>query len=183
MQISPADEQVLSLFSSLEKQSLYQVVCAATPTDGTRNAYEKAAIKEIVEVIKLTDTEMQASRRLTNNIMIDTLRNMSQMKKMGGLTSILSMLPGMGLPKDLDIPEDATKGVEAIIYSMTMEERTNPDILNPSRKKRIAKGAGVDIAEVNRVVKQFEQARKMMKQMSGMMSGKKRGKFKMPFGL
>lgn len=82
MQISPADEQVLSLFSSLEKQSLYQVVCAATPTDGTRNAYEKAAIKEIVEVIKLTDTEMKASRRLTNNIMIDTLRNMSQMKKM-----------------------------------------------------------------------------------------------------
>lgn len=82
MQISPADEQVLSLFSSLEKQSLYQVVCAATLTDGTRNAYEKAAIKEIVEVIKLTDTEMQASRRLTNNIMIDTLRNMSQMKKM-----------------------------------------------------------------------------------------------------
>ena len=112
----------------------------------------------------------------------DFLEQMNQMKKMGGLTSILSMLPGMGLPKDLDIPEDATKGVEAIIYSMTMEERTNPDILNPSRKKRIAKGAGVDIAEVNRVVKQFDQARKMMKQMSGMMSGKKRGKFKMPFG-
>lgn len=113
----------------------------------------------------------------------DFLEQMNQMKKMGGLTSILSMLPGMGIPKDLDIPEDATKGVEAIIYSMTMEERTNPDILNPSRKKRIAKGAGVDIAEVNRVVKQFDQARKMMKQMSGMMSGKKRGKFKMPFGL
>lgn len=113
----------------------------------------------------------------------DFLEQMNQMKKMGGLTSILSMLPGMGLPKDLDIPDDATKGVEAIIYSMTMEERTNPDILNPSRKKRIAKGAGVDIAEVNRVVKQFDQARKMMKQMSGMMSGKKRGKFKMPFGL
>lgn len=112
----------------------------------------------------------------------DFLEQMNQMKKMGGLTSILSMLPGMGLPKDLDIPDDATKGVEAIIYSMTMEERTNPDILNPSRKKRIAKGAGVDIAEVNRVVKQFDQARKMMKQMSGMMSGKKRGKFKMPFG-
>lgn len=113
----------------------------------------------------------------------DFLDQMNQMKKMGGLTSILSMLPGMGLPKDLDIPEDATKGVEAIIYSMTMEERTNPDILNPSRKKRIAKGAGVDIAEVNRVVKQFDQARKMMKQMSGMMSGKKRGRFKLPFGM
>ena len=99
----------------------------------------------------------------------DFLEQMNQMKKMGGITSILSMLPGMGIPKDLDIPDDATKGVEAIIYSMTMEERTNPDILNPSRKKRIAKGAGVDIAEVNRVV-------------SGMMSGKKKGRFKMPFG-
>ncbi|MBQ1688089.1 MAG: signal recognition particle protein [Lachnospiraceae bacterium] len=112
----------------------------------------------------------------------DFLEQMNQMKKMGGLTSILGMLPGMGLPKDIDIPEDATKGVEAIILSMTMEERTNPSILNPSRKNRIAKGAGVDIAEVNRVVKQFEQMRKMMKQMSGMMSGKKKGRFKMPFG-
>lgn len=104
----------------------------------------------------------------------DFLEQMNQMKKMGGLSSILSMLPGMGIPKDLEIPDDATKGVEAIIYSMTMEERTHPDILNPSRKNRIAKGAGVDIAEVNRMVKQFEQARKMMKQMSGMMGGKKK---------
>ena len=112
----------------------------------------------------------------------DFLEQMNQMKKMGGLSSILSMLPGMGIPKDLEIPDDATKGVEAIIYSMTMEERTHPDILNPSRKNRIAKGAGVDIAEVNRMVKQFEQARKMMKQMSGMMGGKKKGRFKMPFG-
>lgn len=112
----------------------------------------------------------------------DFLEQMNQMKKMGGLSSILSMLPGMGIPKDLEIPDDATKSVEAIIYSMTMEERTHPDILNPSRKNRIAKGAGVDIAEVNRMVKQFEQARKMMKQMSGMMGGKKKGRFKMPFG-
>ena len=112
----------------------------------------------------------------------DFLEQMNQMKKMGGLSSILSMLPGMGIPKDLEIPDDATRGVEAIIYSMTMEERTHPDILNPSRKNRIAKGAGVDIAEVNRMVKQFEQARKMMKQMSGMMGGKKKGRFKMPFG-
>ncbi len=112
----------------------------------------------------------------------DFLEQMNQMKKMGGLSSILGMLPGIGLPKDLEIPDDATKGVEAIIYSMTMEERTHPDILNPSRKKRIAQGAGVDISEVNRMVKQFEQARKMMKQISGMMGGKKKGKFKMPFG-
>ncbi len=114
----------------------------------------------------------------------DFLDQMQQMKKMGGLSSILSMLPGMGLPADLEIDDDALKGTEAIIYSMTMEERTKPSIINPSRKRRIAAGAGVDISEVNRLVKQFEQSRKMMKQMSGMMSGKKmkRGRMKFPFG-
>ena len=114
----------------------------------------------------------------------DFLEQMQQMKKMGGLTSILSMLPGMGLPADLDIDDDALKGTEAIIYSMTKEERTKPSIINPSRKRRIAAGAGVYISEVNRLIKQFEQSKKMMKQMSGMMSGKKmkRGKFKFPFG-
>ncbi len=114
----------------------------------------------------------------------DFLDQMQQMKKMGGLSSILSMLPGMGLPADLEIDDDALKGTEAIIYSMTKEERTKPSIINPSRKRRIAAGAGVDISEVNRLVKQFEQSRKMMKQMSGMMSGKKmkRGRMKFPFG-
>ena len=112
----------------------------------------------------------------------DFLEQMQQMKKMGGLTSILSMLPGMGLPADLDIDDDALKGTEAIIYSMTKEERTKPSIINPSRKRRIAAGAGVDISEVNRLIKQFEQSKKMMKQMSGMMgkAGKK-GRFKLPF--
>lgn len=117
----------------------------------------------------------------------DFLDQMQQMKKMGGLSSILSMLPGMGLPADLEIDDDALKGTEAIIYSMTLEERTNPNIINPSRKRRIAAGAGVEIGEVNRLIKQFEQSRKMMKQMSGMMSGKGRrkgglGGFKFPFG-
>ncbi len=117
----------------------------------------------------------------------DFLEQMQQMKKMGGLSSILSMLPGMGLPADLEIDDNALKGTEAIIYSMTIEERTNPGIINPSRKRHIAKGAGVDISEVNRLMKQFEQSRKMMKQMSGMMSGKGRrkggfGGFKFPFG-
>lgn len=113
----------------------------------------------------------------------DFLEQMQQMKKMGGLASLISMLPGANQLQGLDIDDDALKPFEAIIQSMTMEERTNPNILNPSRKNRIAKGAGVDIAEVNRIVKQFEQSRKMMKQMSGMMKGKgKFGKFKMPFG-
>ena len=116
----------------------------------------------------------------------DFLDQMQQMKKMGGISSILSMLPGMGLPSDLEIDDNALKSTEAIIYSMTLQERTNPGIINPSRKRRIAKGAGVDISEVNRLIKQFEQSRKMMKQMSGMMSGKGRrrgfGGFKFPFG-
>lgn len=114
----------------------------------------------------------------------DFLDSMAQVKKMGGISSMLGMLPNMGLPSDLEVDDDAFKGVEAIIYSMTKEERKNPALLNPSRKKRIAKGAGVDISEVNKLVKQQEQMKKMMKQMSGMMGGKgKRGKFKLPFGL
>ena len=118
----------------------------------------------------------------------DYLEQMQQMKKMGGLSSLLGMLPGMGmnLPSDIDIDDKALGKIEAIIYSMTLEERTRPSIINPSRKKRIANGAGVDISEVNRLIKQFEQGKKMMKKMSGMMSGKKgrKGLFgKMPFGM
>ena len=103
------------------------------------------------------------------------LESMSQMKKMGGLSSILGMMPGLGMGagKMPDIDEAAAEKslsrTEAIIYSMTPEERQNPSLLNPSRKRRIAVGAGVDIAEVNRLVKQFEQMKKMMKQMPGMM--------------
>ncbi len=115
----------------------------------------------------------------------DFLEQMQQVKKMGGLTDLLGMLPGMGKQlKDVDIDEKALSSTEAIIYSMTKKERANPDILNPSRKKRIAAGAGVDISEVNALVKQFEQSKKMMKQFSGMMGGKggKHNRFKMPFG-
>ena len=117
----------------------------------------------------------------------DYLESMNQMKNMGGISSVLSMMPGIGGSKMKDIEgmidESALARTEAIILSMTPKERANPDILNPSRKKRIAAGAGVDISEVNRLVKQFEQSRKMMKQLPGMMGGKmgKRGKFKLPF--
>lgn len=118
----------------------------------------------------------------------DYLESMNQMKKMGGLTSVLAMMPGMGNQmKDLEnaIDEKKLARTEAIILSMTPKERSNPEILNPSRKCRIAKGAGVDISEVNRLVKQFEQMRKMMKQMPNMMGGRrfggKRGNFRMPF--
>ena len=118
----------------------------------------------------------------------DYLESMNQMKKMGGLSSVLSMMPGLGSQmKDIEnaIDEKKMERTEAIILSMTPKERSNPEILNPSRKHRIARGAGVDIAEVNRLVKQFEQMRKMMKQMPGMMGmgGKrgKKGRFKFPF--
>ena len=117
----------------------------------------------------------------------DYLESMNQMRKMGGLSSILGMMPGLGMGiknQDLEnaIDEKKMARTEAIVLSMTKKERQNPDILNPSRKHRIAKGAGVDISEVNRLVKQFEQSRKMMKQLPGMMKGMgKKGRFKMPF--
>ncbi|MBR3070034.1 MAG: signal recognition particle protein [Lachnospiraceae bacterium] len=117
----------------------------------------------------------------------DYLESMNQMRNMGGLESVLSMLPGMGgKMKDIQgmVDENQMKRTESIILSMTPKERANPDILNISRKQRIAKGAGVDIAEVNRLVKQFNQARKMMKTMPGMLSGKgmgRRGGFRLPF--
>ena len=116
----------------------------------------------------------------------DYLESMNQMKKMGGLSSVLGMMPGMGSQmKNLESVMDEKKmaRVEAIILSMTPQERSNPDILNPSRKRRIAAGAGVDISEVNRLVKQFEQSRKMMKQLPGLMGGRggRRGRMKFPF--
>ncbi|MBR9945042.1 signal recognition particle protein [Clostridiaceae bacterium Marseille-Q4143] len=120
----------------------------------------------------------------------DYLESMRQMKKMGGIGALLGMMPGMGgaQMKQLEDAVDEKKmaRIEAMILSMTVKERQNPSILNPSRKRRIANGAGVDISEVNRLVKQFEQSRKMMKQMPGLMGGKgkfgKKGMFgKLPF--
>ena len=125
----------------------------------------------------------------------DFLTQMQQIKKMGGMGSILSMMPGVGSQLsgiDMDEGERSLRRVESIILSMTKEERANPGLINPSRKQRIAKGAGVDVSEVNRLVKQFDQMEKMMKQMPGLMGGGKRkglgglgglmgGKLKLPF--
>lgn len=108
----------------------------------------------------------------------DYLESMNQMKKLGGLSSILGMMPGMGIKaSDIEAAVDDKQlaRMEAIVLSMTPAERKDPKLLNPSRKHRIAKGAGVDISLVNRFIKQFEQSQKMMKQMPGMMGGK-RGK-------
>ena len=117
----------------------------------------------------------------------DYLESMRQMKKMGGIGSLLSMMPGMTGGKMGDIQsmvdEKQLARMEAVVLSMTPEERRNPKLLNPSRKHRIAKGAGVDISIVNRFIKQFEQSQKMMKQLPGMMGGfgSKKGRFKFPF--
>ncbi len=114
----------------------------------------------------------------------DFLEQMDQLEKMGGMSDLLSMIPGLGANKQLknvEIDDSAMNKPKAIILSMTSQERSNPDLINPSRKRRIAAGAGVDISEVNRFMKQFEQSRKMMKQMSGMMGGKRKGGFRLPF--
>lgn len=116
----------------------------------------------------------------------DYLESTKQMKNMGGLGNIMNMMPGlggMGKMKGLDDEQAAQAEknmarMEAMIYSMTLEERRNPDLLNPSRKHRIARGAGVDISEVNRMVKQFNEMKKMMKMMG---KGGKKGKFRLPF--
>lgn len=116
----------------------------------------------------------------------DYLESMEQMKNMGGLQSVLSMLPGVGgKMKELEsmIDEKDMAHKEAIILSMTPAERADPSLLNVSRKNRIARGCGLDISEVNRMVKQFEQARKMIKKMPALMGAKggKRGGFRLPF--
>ncbi|HEV3153281.1 MAG TPA: signal recognition particle protein [Candidatus Baltobacteraceae bacterium] len=111
----------------------------------------------------------------------DFLDQMRQIRKMGSMTDILKMIPGVSraLPKDFEIPEADLKRIEAIICSMTRRERQNPDILNGSRRKRIAHGSGTQVADVNRLVKRFEEARKMMKQMG--FGGKKRPRLPMGF--
>jgi signal recognition particle subunit SRP54 len=107
----------------------------------------------------------------------DFLTQIQQIKKMGNIKDLMSMIPGMGKSlKDVDINDNSFKGVEAIIQSMTVLERRNPDLLSPSRKQRIAKGSGKDIGEINAFIKQFDQMKQMMKQMSGgMVPGKMPG--------
>ena len=113
------------------------------------------------------------------NVLRDSLE---QMDKLGGMQEMLSMLPGMGSQlKNVQIDDNAAAHPKAIILSMTPEERANPDIMSVSRKRRIAAGAGVDISEVNRFVKQFEQSKKMMKQFAGMKGGKRRRGMRFPF--
>ncbi len=139
---------------------------------------EKA--QENIQIDVDTEKDMMSRMKKGKFDFNDYLESMKAMRSMGGLGGILKMLPGMGAKMgdfDSDAGEKQLKQTEAIIFSMTPKERANPKLLNPTRKHRIAKGAGVDIAVVNRFIKQFEQSQKMMKQMGGMM-GKKN-----PFGM
>jgi len=123
--------------------------------------YDEAEAKKLEKKIRKNQFDFE-----------DFLSQIQQIKKMGNLKDLMGMIPGMGKSlKDIDIKDDAFKGVEAIIQSMTKIERRNPDLLNPSRKQRIAKGAGKDIGEINAFMKQFDQMKQMMKQMSGQMPG------------
>lgn len=151
--------------------------------------------KAVAEVDEEQAKELSQKLRKAEFDYNDFLTQMQQIKKMGGMGSILSMMPGVGSQLsgiDMDEGERSLRRVESIILSMTKEERANPGLINPSRKQRIAKGAGVDVSEVNRLVKQFDQMKKMMKQMPGLMGGGKRkglgglgglmgGKLKLPF--
>ncbi len=106
----------------------------------------------------------------------DFKTQLQQIKKMGNLKDLMGMIPGVGKQiKDIDINDDAFKGIEAMINSMTLEERRNPDLINPGRKQRIAKGSGKDIAELNQFIKQFDQMKNMMKMMNKMPMGKLAG--------
>jgi signal recognition particle subunit SRP54 len=106
----------------------------------------------------------------------DFLDQLQQIKKMGNLKDLMGMIPGMGKAiKDIDISDDAFKGIEAMIKSMTPHERANPDVINPSRRARIAKGSGKEMADVNAFMKQFDQMREMMKMMNKMPLGRMPG--------
>ena len=135
---------------------------------------EKAA--ETIDIDEVKEKDMMGRMKKGKFDFEDYLESMKQMRKMGGLSSILGMMPGLGMKAaDLEgaIDEKQMARTEAIVLSMTPKERKNPKLLNPSRKHRIAKGAGVDIATVNRFIKQFEQSQKMMKQFGNM--GKRGG--------
>ena len=145
-----------------------------TLIDKAQSALDAEKTKELEQKFKKAEFDFN-----------DMLSQFEQIQKLGSIKDILGMMPG-GLGGKLDdaaVDEGALDKVKAIIFSMTKAERGNPNLLNPSRKHRIAKGAGVDVAEVNKLVKQMEQMKKVMKQMSGMMKGKGKKKFGLPFGL
>jgi signal recognition particle subunit SRP54 len=135
---------------------------------------EKAA--QMTEGMDSQSTQVDPTRMTLN----DFLEQMQQLKKMGPLKNVLGMLPGIGTKiKNVEVDDDVLKKPEAIIRSMTLKERNNPSVLNASRRKRIAAGAGVTVQDVNQLMRQFDQMQTMMKQFAG--KGRRFGKRKLPF--
>ena len=138
---------------------------------------EKA--QENIQVDPEQATDLARRMKNADFTLDDFLTQMQQLKKMGPLSGILKMLPGMGNIGDIDIPDDAMKKPEAIIRSMTPKERRYPDVLNASRRRRIAAGSGTTVQDVNQLIRQFEEAKKQMKMMMNQTRGK-RGRFRFP---
>jgi signal recognition particle subunit SRP54 len=132
-----------------------------TLIDKAQEAFNEDDMDALANKTKLTDLTLE-----------DFLQQMQRMKKMGGIRSMIGMLPGLS-GKDIDVDDDAMKKPEAIIRSMTLQERRNPGILNASRRKRIAAGSGTTVQDVNALIRQFDQARQMMKQMQSAKGGRK----------
>jgi signal recognition particle subunit SRP54 len=139
-------------------------------------------IDKAAEAFDEQDAEKFARKGMSSKLTLeDFLEQMQSMKKMGGLRSMIGMLPGMS-GKDIDVDDNAMKKPEAIIRSMTPKERRDPSILNASRRKRIAAGSGTTVQDVNTLIRQFEQAQQMMKQMMGS-KGKGRMRMRFPGGM
>jgi len=139
-------------------------------------------IEKATESFDMQEAEKAARKQPQDLSLDDFLEQMQQLKKMGPLQNVLGMLPGVGNKlKNVEVDDQALKKPEAIIRSMTLRERKNPDILNASRRKRIAAGAGVTVADVNQLMRQFDQMRKMLKQMMGNKRGLARGMRGLPF--
>lgn len=146
----------------------------------------KTLIENVQEVIDQEEAKELAKKMAKSSFTLDDfLAQMQQVRKMGSMKNLLGLLPGMGKfkeqLKDVDLDSKEIRRIEAIITSMTLKERANPNILNGSRRKRIAMGSGTKVQDVNRLLKQFEDARKMMKKMQTMKGGKKKGFPKLPF--
>jgi signal recognition particle subunit SRP54 len=142
-----------------------------TLIEKAQEAFDDKEVDKLARKTKVTELTLE-----------DFLENMQQMKKMGPLQNVLGMLPGVGAKlKDVEIDDNALKKPEAIIRSMTPKERRNPDVLNASRRKRIAAGSGTTVQDVNALIRQFEQARQMMKQVMNMKKGGGKGRMRLPF--
>ena len=172
-----------------KKAPFYRVVVADSryPRDGRfieeLGYYDPTKEPAVVKIDADKAKEMTRKFKKAEFTYEDYLEQMSQVKNMGNIQDLIGMIPGMGNQlKNIDLSdsERQMKRTESIILSMTPEERANPDLMNMSRKKRIAAGAGVSINEVNALVKQFDQMKKMMKQLSGMNPRRMRG-MRLPF--